>query len=88
MSGDPLWMRALLAMHVAAGVARRSFWRLLRWSTAKGGKQHKRWGMVYFWAMGGGSRNGAADGAVSAGTVSGADVGAVVSMRCFRVIGC
>jgi uncharacterized membrane protein len=50
MAGDPLWMRALLATHVAAGGAAFVL-APIALATAKGGKQHKRWGMVYFWAM-------------------------------------
>lgn len=50
MSGDPLWMRALLVTHVTAGGAAFVL-APVALVTAKGGKQHKRWGMVYFWAM-------------------------------------
>jgi uncharacterized membrane protein len=51
MSHDPLWMHALLVVHVAAGFT--SFLLApVALATAKGGKQHKRWGMVYLWAMG------------------------------------
>jgi hypothetical protein len=51
MSGDPVWMKALLAVHVTAGFG--SFLLApVALSTAKGGKQHKRWGMVYLWSMG------------------------------------
>jgi uncharacterized membrane protein len=50
--GDPIWMKALLAVHIACGFA--SFLLApVALVTAKGGKQHKRWGMVYLWAMGG-----------------------------------
>jgi uncharacterized membrane protein len=52
MSGDPVWMKALLAVHIACGFG--SFLLApVALATAKGGKQHKRWGMVYLWAMGG-----------------------------------
>ena len=48
---DPLWMRSLLAVHVAAG-GTAFLLAPVALATAKGGKQHKRWGMVYLWAMG------------------------------------
>ena len=48
---DPLWMKALLGVHVAAGFC--SFVLApVALVTAKGGRQHKRWGMVYLWSMG------------------------------------
>jgi len=48
---DPLWMKMFLGVHVTAGVS--SFLLApVALSTAKGGKQHKRWGMVYLWSMG------------------------------------
>lgn len=48
---DPLWMKMFLTVHVAAGAT--SFLLApVALATAKGGKQHKRWGMVYLWAMG------------------------------------
>ena len=48
---DPLWMRVFLGVHIAAGFT--SFVLApVSLATAKGGKQHKRWGMVYLWAMG------------------------------------
>lgn len=51
MHVDPWWMRALLVVHIAAGAL--SFGLApVALVTAKGGKQHKRWGMVYLWAMG------------------------------------
>lgn len=47
----PLWMKAFLAVHIAAGFG--SFLLApVALATAKGGKQHKRWGMVYLWCMG------------------------------------
>jgi uncharacterized membrane protein len=52
MSVDPGWMKALLAVHITAGAG--SF--LLApvpLATAKGGRAHRRWGMVYLWCMGG-----------------------------------
>ena len=51
MGHDPIWMRALLGVHIAAGFT--SFLLApVALVTAKGGKQHRRWGMVYLWAMG------------------------------------
>lgn len=48
---DPIWMKALLVVHIAAGAS--SFLLApVALATAKGGKQHKRWGMVYLWSMG------------------------------------
>src|SRR5271163_901465 len=48
---DPIWMKALLTVHIAAGSS--SFLLApVALATAKGGKQHKRWGMVYLWSMG------------------------------------
>ncbi len=50
-AGDPLWMKVFLGVHVAAGTC--SFLLApIALATAKGGKQHKRWGMVYLWSMG------------------------------------
>jgi uncharacterized membrane protein len=52
MSGDPIWMKALLVVHIACGFG--SFVLApVALATAKGGPAHKRWGMVYLWAMGG-----------------------------------
>ena len=46
-----LWVKAFLAIHIAAGAS--SFLLApVALATAKGGKQHKRWGMVYLWSMG------------------------------------
>ena len=48
---DPIWMRAFLGVHIAAGAA--SFLLApVALATAKGGKQHRRWGKVYLWSMG------------------------------------
>jgi len=47
---DPLWMRAFLAIHVAAGTSAFVL-APLALVTAKGGKAHRRWGKIYFWAM-------------------------------------
>src|SRR6201985_648757 len=50
-AADPLWMRVLLGVHITAGAS--SFLLApVALATAKGGKQHKRWGMVYLWSMG------------------------------------
>ncbi len=51
MHPDPIWMKAFLTVHVTAGIV--SFVLApVALATAKGGKQHKRWGMVYLWSMG------------------------------------
>ena len=48
---DPMWMKVFLGVHIAAGFS--SFLLApVALATAKGGKQHKRWGMVYLWSMG------------------------------------
>lgn len=44
-------MHLLLAVHITAGLAA-FLLAPVALATAKGGKQHKRWGMVYLWAMG------------------------------------
>ena len=50
-AADPLWMKVFLGVHVTAGGS--SFLLApVALTTAKGGKQHKRWGMVYLWSMG------------------------------------
>jgi hypothetical protein len=51
MAHDPLWMRMFLAVHIAAGAGSFLF-APIALATAKGGKQHRRWGMVYLWCMG------------------------------------
>ncbi|HEY0161935.1 MAG TPA: hypothetical protein VGB69_04605 [Edaphobacter sp.] len=48
---DPLWVKAFLTIHIAAG-AMSFLLAPVALATAKGGKQHKRWGMVYLWSMG------------------------------------
>ena len=51
MHHDPRWMSALLVVHIAAGFG--SFLLApVALATAKGGRAHKRWGMVYLWSMG------------------------------------
>jgi hypothetical protein len=48
---DPLWLKVILGIHISAGVL--SFLLApVALMTAKGGTQHKRWGMVYLWSMG------------------------------------
>jgi hypothetical protein len=51
MAHDPLWMRLFLLVHIAAGTGGLVL-APIALATAKGGKQHKRWGMVYLWCMG------------------------------------
>lgn len=50
-TSDPLWMRVLLMMHIAGG-AGAFLLAPVALMTAKGGKLHRRWGMVYLWSMG------------------------------------
>lgn len=51
MAQDPLWMRVFLGVHITAGFS--SFLLApVALATAKGGKAHKLWGMVYLWSMG------------------------------------
>src|SRR5215813_11213634 len=47
---DPIWMRAFLAVHIAAGSSAFVL-APLALLTAKGGKAHRRWGKIYFWSM-------------------------------------
>ncbi|MGC2639801.1 MAG: hypothetical protein WA294_21640 [Acidobacteriaceae bacterium] len=47
---DPLWMRAFLGVHIAAGSSAFVL-APLALLTAKGGKAHRRWGKIYFWSM-------------------------------------
>src|SRR6266436_8227774 len=50
-AADPMWMKVFLAVHITAGAS--SFLLApVALATAKGGKQHKRWGKVYRWSMG------------------------------------
>ena len=51
MTGDPVWMKSLLLVHIAAGFSSFLF-APVALATAKGGKQHRRWGLVYLWSMG------------------------------------
>lgn len=48
---DPLWVKAFLAIHIAAGTLA-FLLAPVALATAKGGMQHKRWGRVYLWSMG------------------------------------
>jgi len=51
MAHDPLWMKVFLAVHITAGFS--SFLLApVALATAKGGKAHRLWGMVYLWSMG------------------------------------
>ena len=47
---DPIWMKAFLGVHITAG-ASAFVLAPLALLTAKGGKAHRRWGKIYFWAM-------------------------------------
>jgi uncharacterized membrane protein len=47
---DPLWIKSLLGVHIAAG-STAFVMAPLALATAKGGKAHRRWGKIYFWAM-------------------------------------
>jgi hypothetical protein len=47
---DPLWMKAFLGVHITAGTSAFVL-APLALLTAKGGKAHRRWGIIYFWAM-------------------------------------
>jgi uncharacterized membrane protein len=51
MTGDPIWIKSLLGVHVTAGFGA-FLLAPVALMAAKGGKQHKRWGMVYLWCMG------------------------------------
>jgi hypothetical protein len=50
MVGDPVWIRVLLAAHVAAGGACLVLAPAVL-SVTKGGARHRRWGKIYFWSM-------------------------------------
>lgn len=51
MAHDPLWMKLFLDVHIAAG-ATAFLMAPVALMTAKGGRQHRRWGKVYLWSMG------------------------------------
>jgi uncharacterized membrane protein len=48
----PIYLRLLLALHIACGVTA-FVCAPVALATAKGGKTHRRWGKIYFWAMAG-----------------------------------
>ena len=48
---DPLWVKLFLAIHIAGG-AMSFLLAPVALVTAKGGRQHRRWGKVYLWSMG------------------------------------
>jgi hypothetical protein len=50
MVGDPVWMRVLLAAHIAAGCVCLVLAPAVL-SVTKGGVRHRRWGRIYFWSM-------------------------------------
>jgi uncharacterized membrane protein len=47
---DPVWIKSLLGVHITAG-ATAFLMAPLALASAKGGKAHRRWGKIYFWAM-------------------------------------
>jgi hypothetical protein len=47
---DPVWIKSLLGVHIAAG-STAFLMAPLALATVKGGKAHRRWGKIYFWAM-------------------------------------
>ena len=47
-----IWLRILLYLHIACGVTG-FICAPVALLTAKGGKTHRRWGKIYFWAMAG-----------------------------------
>jgi hypothetical protein len=47
---DPIWIKSLLGVHIAAG-STAFVMAPLALLAARGGKAHRRWGKVYFWAM-------------------------------------
>jgi uncharacterized membrane protein len=47
---DPLWVTALRVVHIACGFAA-FFVAPAVLAMVKGGKQHRRWGKIYFWLM-------------------------------------
>jgi uncharacterized membrane protein len=48
----PAYLRILLALHIACGITG-FICAPVALATAKGGKTHRRWGKIYFWAMAG-----------------------------------
>jgi len=51
LPNDPIWFKLFLLVHIVAGFGT-FILAPIALVTAKGGKQHKRWGMVYLWCMG------------------------------------
>ena len=51
MRHDPLWMQAFLVVHIAAGALCLGLAPLVL-ALTKGGRRHRRWGLVYFLSMG------------------------------------
>jgi uncharacterized membrane protein len=47
---DPVWIKTLLGVHIAAG-STAFVMAPLALIAAKGGKAHRRWGKIYFWSM-------------------------------------
>jgi uncharacterized membrane protein len=47
---DPIWIKSLLGVHIAAG-STAFLMAPLALATAKGGKAHRRSGRIYFWSM-------------------------------------
>jgi uncharacterized membrane protein len=47
---DPLWIKSLLGVHIAAG-STAFLMAPLALASAKGGNAHRRWGKIYFWSM-------------------------------------
>jgi uncharacterized membrane protein len=47
---DPVWIKSLLGVHNAAR-STAFLMAPLALASAKGGKAHRRWGKIYFWAM-------------------------------------
>jgi len=51
MRSDPVWMTVLLAVHITAGMLCLVLVPLVL-AVTKGGRRHRRWGMVYLWCIG------------------------------------
>src|SRR5882762_654490 len=48
----PMYLQVLLTLHIACGVVG-FVCAPVALATAKGGRTHRRWGKIYFWAMAG-----------------------------------
>src|ERR1700735_1184332 len=48
----PVYLRAVLALHIAMGAVA-FVCAPVALATVKGGRMHRRWGKIYFWAMAG-----------------------------------